>query len=155
MSKVSPELARSVIKSTRYITLATVDAAGQPWNAPVAGFPDEHFNFYWASDQKTQHSQNIRANGKAFVVIYNSARSDEEAWGVYLHGTAQEISDETTANHAAHLFKDDPYLPSDGSAYLGAHPRRIYQFTPEKVWMNDGEGEGADYVDFRVEVHLL
>jgi general stress protein 26 len=69
--------ARQILDTIVYATLATVSADGDPWNTPLAIYHfDSDYILYWASWQKNQHSQNIRANGKAFVVVYDSTPAD-------------------------------------------------------------------------------
>ncbi len=143
--------AQTILDSVRYIAVATVNEDGQPWNTPVAAFHfDNQCSLYWASWQDNQHSKNIRANGRAFVVAYDSTPVGGPTNGVYMLGTAMELSDEETM-HAALVFKDDPFNPSDGAQYLGDHPRRIYKFIPEKIWMNDDDSVNGDFIDIRKE----
>jgi general stress protein 26 len=147
------EKARSVLDSINYIAIATVDETGEPWNTPVASF---HFNndytLYWASWQENQHSKNIRATGKAFVVVYDSTPADSRpSAGVYMQGQALELFDEKEVIRAALVFKDDPYNPSDGKQYLGEYPRRIYKFVPSKIWTNNDEKINNKFIDVRVE----
>ena len=145
--------AKAVLDAINYISIATVSGDGQPWNTPVARF---HFNndytLYWASWQDNQHSKNIRANGKAFVVIYDSTPANNQpSEGVYMQGQAIELINEQEVMQAALVFEDDPYNPSDGKQYLGAYPRRIYKFVPEQIWMNDDDKVNGNFVDVRVE----
>lgn len=145
--------AKAVLNSVRYITIATVDEDRQPWNTPVASFHfDDDYTFYWASWQDNQHSQNIRSNGKAFVVVYDSTPvNGQPSAGVYMLGQAFELTEEQEAMQSALVFKDDPYNPSDGKQYLGDYPRRIYKFVPEKIWMNDDNEVNGSFVDVRKE----
>lgn len=145
--------AQAVLDSINYITVATADNDGTPWNTPVAGFHfDNDYTLYWASWQDNQHSKNIRVNSKAFVVIYDSTPADSKpSAGVYMLGKAYELANEQEAMQAALVFKDDPYNPSDGKQYLGSYPRRIYKFVPEKIWMNDDDKFNDNFVDVRVE----
>jgi len=145
--------ARAILDAINYITIATVSDDGQPWNTPVAGFHfDNDYTLYWASWQENQHSRNIRANGKAFVVVYDSTPADgQPSAGVYMQGKAFELPDEQEVMQAALVFKDDPYNPSDGKQYLGDYPRRIYKFVPEKIWMNDDSKVNSNFVDVRKE----
>jgi hypothetical protein len=145
--------AKSVLDSINYITVATVNETGEPWNTPVASF---HFNndytLYWVSWQDNQHSRNIRAAGNVFVVVYDSTPADSQpSAGVYMIGQASELSDEQEVMRAALVFKNDPYNPSDGKQYLGEYPRRIYKFVPSKIWMNDDDKINNNFVDVRVE----
>src|SRR5688572_29561900 len=64
--------AKEEINNRLYITLATVDNNYSPWNAPVYSAFDQKYSFYWMSSLTSQHSENIRLNGKAFAVIYDS-----------------------------------------------------------------------------------
>jgi general stress protein 26 len=147
------DTAKSILDSISYITIATVGEEGQPWNTPVAGFHfDGDYTLYWASWQGNQHSQNIRANGKAFVVVYDSTPANSQpSAGVYMQGQAIELTDEQEVMKAALVFKDDPYNPSDGKQYLGEYPRRIYKFMPEKIWMNSDSEVNGNFIDIRKE----
>jgi general stress protein 26 len=65
--------AKAVLDAIDYATLATVTKDGDPWNTPLAAFRfNDDYTFYWASWQNNHHSQNIRANGKAFIAVYDS-----------------------------------------------------------------------------------
>jgi hypothetical protein len=132
--------------------MATVSDDGQPWNTPVARFYfDGDPTLYWASWQDNQHSKNIRANGKAFVVAYDSTPADNQpSAGVYMHGRALELNNEDEVMQAALVFKDDPCNPSDGKQYLGDFPRRIYKFVAEELWLNDDSEVNGNFVDVRV-----
>lgn len=148
--------AQAILDTINYVTIATVSNDGQPWNTPVASF---HFDndsvLYWASWQDNRHSQNIRANGKAFVVVYDSTPANNQpSAGVYMQGEAFELTDEQEVMQAALVFKDDLYNPSDGRQYLGDYPRRIYKFVPEKIWMNDDDKVDGNFIDIRVEAEV-
>jgi general stress protein 26 len=145
--------AKAILDAINYITVATASNDGQPWNTPVAGFHfDNDYTLYWASWQDNQHSQNIRANGKAFVVVYDSTpESGQPSAGVYVQGKAFELTDEQEVMKAAMVFKGDPYNPSDGKQYLSDYPRRIYKFVPEQIWMNDDDKVNGNFVDTRME----
>lgn len=145
--------AQSIINSVAYMTIATVNKAGEPWNTPVAAYHfDGDYTLYWASWTNNQHSQNIRTNGKAFIVIYDSTPADgQPAQGVYIQAEVEEITDEQEAMKAALVFKNDPYNPSDGEEYLNDKPRRIYKAVPQQIWMNDDGDVNGDFIDIRKE----
>lgn len=147
------QAAKTILDVIAYITIATVSDDGKPWNTPVAGFHfDSDYTLYWASWRDNQHSQNIRANGKAFVVVYDSTPADNSpSAGVYMQGQTFELTGEQEVMQAALVFKDDPYNPSDGKQYLGDYPRRIYKFVAEKIWMNDDDKVNGNFVDIRKE----
>ena len=144
--------AKSIIDSIKYMTVATVDENGQPWNTPVAAFHfDGDYILYWASWAGNQHSKNIRANGKAFIVVYDSTPPGEPTNGVYIKAQASELIDEQEVLNAATVFKDDPYNPSDGQEYLGGKPRRIYKAVPHQIWTNSDSEVDGNFIDIRVE----
>jgi general stress protein 26 len=144
---------KAVLDAISYMTIATVNENSEPWNTPVASFRfDNDYAFYWASWRDNQHSQNVRANGNAFVVVYDSTPANgQPSAGVYMQGQAFELTDEQEVIQAALVFKDDPYNPSDGKQYLGDYPRRIYKFVPEQMWMNDDDTVNGNFVDVRVD----
>lgn len=145
--------AKAILNSINYVTIATVCEDGQPWNTPVAVFHfDDDYTIYWASWRDNQHSKNIRENSEIFVVAYDSTPSDNQpSPGVYMQGRAFEIADEREAIQAALVFKEDPYNPSDGKQYLGELPRRIYRFTPDKIWMNGDDEVNGNFIDVRLD----
>lgn len=40
------------------------------------------------------------------------------------------------------------------SHFMKAFPRRVYQFTPEKVWINGGSDIKGNFIDVRHELDL-
>jgi uncharacterized pyridoxamine 5'-phosphate oxidase family protein len=145
--------AREILNNIKFITIATVTEGGEPWNTPVAGFHfDDNYVLYWASWTNNQHSKNIRHNGKAFIVVYDSTPSDgNPSSGVYIQAKVTELNDKQEVIKAALVFKGDLYNPSDGNQYLGDHPRRIYKAKPIKVWMNGDGKVNGEFIDRRIE----
>src|SRR5690348_5423268 len=93
MSELHNKKSAEILKKIIYITLATVSKDGQPWNSPVYSAFDKDLNFYWASDKEGVHSQNVRANSKVFVVVYDSTMAEGTGEGVYMKGKAIELTD--------------------------------------------------------------
>jgi hypothetical protein len=142
-----------IIRNVKYMTIATASEDGQPWNTPVAWFRfNRDYVLYWASWVDNQHSKNIRDNGKAFIVIYDSTPADgKPSAGVYIQAETSELNDKDEVMQAAKVFGNDPYNSSDGHEYLGAKPRRIYKATPQKMWLNSDGNINGNFVDTRVE----
>jgi hypothetical protein len=145
-------IAQSIIDSIAYITVATVSDSGEPWNTPVAGYHfDGDYTLYWASWTDNQHSRNIRANGKVFIVVYDSTPANgQPAQGVYIRAEAYELTDGHEVMEAALVFKDDPYNPADGQEYLGDKPRRIYKAIATNVWLNSDSEIDGNFIDVRI-----
>ena len=146
--------ARSIIDSIQYLTIATVNQDGTPWNSPVHQVHDEQYIFYWLSDKNNQHSKNIRANGKVFGVIYDSTVPEGEGVGIYLDLDVTEVDDAVEITKARRIKKGDDYVSTPGE-FLGDAVRRVYRAVPTKIWINDAEiVDGVFVRDFKVSVPI-
>jgi hypothetical protein len=150
--------ARRTIHTVQYLTVATIDEHNRPWNAPVYTAFDDHYRFFWISDGEGQHSRNIRNNPDVFLTLFDSTipPGTGAGQGVYIRATAYELSDPSTVERALGLVTDraggarrDPgdYLRDD-------YPGRVYQATPEKIWVNDSTERFGARVDVRVDINL-
>lgn len=153
---VNQKTAKDIIESIKYITIATVDGTGQPWNAPVFTAFDESYNFYWVSSPDSQHSKNIKENNKIFLVIYDSTSPEGRTEnGVYLLTKAYEVEDREEIERAIKLYYGRKNKePRKAEEFMGNPPRKIYKAVPEKVWLNVFNDVNGTLVDHRVEVTL-
>lgn len=135
-----------------YATIATADKNGQPWNSPVWSFHDSDYTYYWCSWKNSQHSKNIRANSKVFLVVYDSTAPEGTGEGAYFQAEASEISDPNEI--AGILEKRSKHKPSSREVkeFQGDYPRRWYKAVPRKIWLNDEGDIGGNYIDIRKEV---
>jgi hypothetical protein len=140
---------RTIIDQVPFLTLASVDSAGQPWSTPLAYSYDPRGYIYWRSGQDSQHSRNVRANQRVFITIFQTV----EQPGLYLLATAEEISDMSEVEHALALDRH-PKFAEAPSAYQGDHPRRYYRARILKAWVNADDEESGSFVDIRHEVPL-
>jgi nitroimidazol reductase NimA-like FMN-containing flavoprotein (pyridoxamine 5'-phosphate oxidase superfamily) len=85
-------IARSIVDSNRFMTLATADADGLPWASPVWYAPADYTQFLWASKPGARHSRNIVQRPQVAIVIYDS---HEPGWwkAVYMTAIAEELAD--------------------------------------------------------------
>ena len=93
------KLARQIIGNIKYITIATASADGVPWNTPVYSAFDSDYNFYWASDQESQHSRNIAANPQVLLAIYDSTVPEGTGRGVYVQARATRLETDADIQH--------------------------------------------------------
>jgi len=94
MGNLTEELTELLFSSS-FMTLATSDSSGQPWATPVEFACDEVPRFYWVSLIDARHSQNVRANPHAALVIYDSTQAPgvhAEVQGLYAEGSVEELS---------------------------------------------------------------
>lgn len=147
--------AKTILNAIKYATLATVSKDGRPWNSPVYCVYDEHYNFYWASHTVSQHSINIRANGKVFIAIYDSTVPWGTGKGVFMQSEATEVTDEQEIIKACRLRRHRvPEANQPPEDFVGGSPRRVYRAIPKHIWMNeDGEMNGK-FIDIRKDATL-
>jgi hypothetical protein len=70
------------------LTLATVDSTGAPAAAAVFYAHDALLNLYFLSEEKTQHGQNILANGMVAATIQADGQEWRAIRGLQLRGQA-------------------------------------------------------------------
>ncbi|QBD81009.1 pyridoxamine 5'-phosphate oxidase family protein [Ktedonosporobacter rubrisoli] len=145
-------LVRAILSQLPYITLATATKDGLPWNVPVYAACDEAFNFFWVSAKYARHSQNIRANQRVAIVVYDSTVPSGTGKGVYIEARAYELADEQECSHAlACLQKRGWEDPPSVDMVLGATLRGAYKAVPENMWINTEDEHG---LDGRVQVDM-
>jgi uncharacterized protein YhbP (UPF0306 family) len=149
------ERAREIFEQIKHVTVATVSDDCQPWNTAVFTAFDKNGNIYWGSHVNSQHSKNIRANGKVFLLIYNSTTPAGTGLGLYIKATCTELNDTKEVRFAHSLLQARRIIPYWSlEAVQGKTPVRLYKATPEQVWTN-GEGQvDGYYIDTRVEENV-
>jgi nitroimidazol reductase NimA-like FMN-containing flavoprotein (pyridoxamine 5'-phosphate oxidase superfamily) len=85
-------IARSIIDSNRYMTLATSDETGLPWASPVWYAPAGYREFFWVSSPEARHSRNLATRPRLAIVIFDSHQPG--GWhAVYMSAVAEELTD--------------------------------------------------------------
>ncbi|HSW79566.1 MAG TPA: pyridoxamine 5'-phosphate oxidase family protein [Candidatus Saccharimonadales bacterium] len=160
LSKYSPEelsaRVKEIIERIKYITIATISEQHEPWNAPTFFAYDDKFNLYWGSPARSQHSQNIRANGQAYIVIYDSTVTPGTGKGVYIRAFCEELSNQDEMRAAFNLIRkrrgDISYWEFE--EFQPDRPIRLYKAEPKHIYTNGGVMVDGEYLDSRVEVTL-
>lgn len=156
MSAKLPTNAQKILETITYATIATVTVDGQPWNSPVYCAVDADHTIYWGSHIDSQHSRNLAANNRAFIVVYDSTAEPGTGAGVYLQVTCEQLTDYEEVEKAHALIqgrRPSPYWTLD--EVRGDSPVRLYRAVPRKIWMNsEGEKSGI-YIDTRKELLSL
>ncbi len=149
------EKAAGVIQRIQYINVASVTEEGLPWNTPVYCAFDKELNFYWLSWKENQHSKNIHNNPNVFVTIYDSTVPEGTGFGVYLQGRARAVTGlKDLAKAVVYGYKRRGAAVRDIVYFLGKYPRRVYKFTPEKVWVNGDSKKEGQFIDIKEEISL-
>ena len=85
-------VARDIIDSNAYMTLATADENGRPWASPVWYAAEGYAHFYWVSYPEARHSRNLAARPEVGVVIFDSQAPVGTGQGVYMSAIAEELA---------------------------------------------------------------
>lgn len=97
-------VARGVIDAISYMTLATADVDGRPWASPVWFAHREYEEFVWVSHPDARHSENLAANVRLGIAIYDSTVTPGEAEAVYVEAEGGEVTDEAEIPDALEVF---------------------------------------------------
>ncbi len=151
------KVALQILDSIQYATIATSDIDGNPWNTPVFCVADQDNNIYWSSHPGSEHSKNITASHKAFIVIYNSKATEGEGVGLYVQASASELKSNDEIEFALDLLgarRGKPFLHIE--KFLPGGQQRIYKATPIKAWLNDAHQDtDGDFIkDYRITVDI-
>ena len=85
-------VARDIIDSNAYMTLATADENGRPRASPVWYAAEGYAHFYWVSSPEARHSRNLAARPEVGVVIFDSQAPVGTGQGVYMSAIAEELA---------------------------------------------------------------
>ncbi len=144
--------AKTILTQIEYVTLATSSPDGVPWNAPIWAAFDEAYHFYWISAKYARHSQNIRANPRVALVVYDSTVPSGTGKGVYIEARAYELADSRECSHALACLQSRGWEhPPSVDMVVGATLRGVYKAVPENIWINTEDSNG---LDGRVEVNV-
>lgn len=145
---------RHVLETIEHATIATVSAEGRPWNTPVY-FAREYGAVYWTSRSDAQHSINIRHNGHAFFVIYDSGQDDASGAALYLDASATELTDEPAVARALEkIYRRRRQTPPDPTKFIQPAVHRVYCATVRRAWTNVLHSAGDCPWDERIEIVL-
>ncbi|MBO0879733.1 MAG: pyridoxamine 5'-phosphate oxidase family protein [Mycobacterium sp.] len=142
--------ARAILDRINYITLATVDEHGQPWNSPVCYAYDPAYRSYWGSHVDSQHSRNIRRNAHGFIVVYDSTVPPETGEGVFIDAHCVELSHPDDIAAAHRIIQARSPTPWTLEEVQGDAPVRLYRANPKRIWMNADGHENGVFIDIRV-----
>lgn len=154
------ERAAKIIKTNRYLTIATYDREGV-WCSPlnyVVG-PGEHLVFYSAHDAR--HSKAIGKSGKVSGAIFNSAAPSSEVDGLQFAGTCQVLKRESLEAAHEHYFRvnfaneeERQYWYRDVAKFSEGAKHRFYGIELREIYVIDFDSIEAERLDQRVRVHI-
>jgi len=70
-----------------------------------------------------------------------------------MSGVSTRIEDESEIDFASKLLSGrQGKTPRPAIEHMFSHPRRIYKFIPEKIWINGDDTIEKDFIDIRIEI---
>jgi Pyridoxamine 5'-phosphate oxidase len=85
-------VARGIIDSNAYMTIATADGAGLPWASPVWYAAAGYAEFYWVSSPEARHSRNLVARSEVSLVVFDSRGPIGKGQTVYVSAIVEELT---------------------------------------------------------------
>lgn len=135
------QIIRQFLETQATLSLATVNAEGQPEAAPVFYVSDDQFNLYWLSSTHVAHSVNLSAHSVVSGCIYPSVWQWEDIVGLQVKGEAQAISDERVREQILLLFLRKFQLPPTFDAVIASST--LYVLKPTWMrWVNNSVSFG-------------
>ena len=83
--------AERVLSSTRFMVLATADAAGTPWATPLWFAWNGRRHLYWVSRPGARHSVNIAERADVSLVVFDSQVAVGSASAFYARAAASLV----------------------------------------------------------------
>ena len=154
------EKAKRIIQKNIYMAIATASVNGKPWISPVFFAFDENYNLFWVSNKDSLHSNLVRSNPQAAIVVFDSSVPEGEGQGVYFEVNVEELNNEQEINHAMEVLDKrvtkDEFRVKKIEEVTNEGVWRIYKAIPVKISvLTSGEFINGQYVDKRVEVDLM
>ena len=91
------QVIREIIEASRYLVLATADAAGRPWSTPVYFAHIGFTEFFWVSSPDVTHSVNIAVRPEVGIAIFDSHAAIGAGQGVYMSAVATRLEGDEAA----------------------------------------------------------
>lgn len=154
MSNASTNKVHEILQQNMYCVVSSVQDDGTPWASPVFFGFDTDNKIYWRSWVDSNHSRNLRARPKAFVCVFDSRQPWGKGEGLYLQGTVRQIEGKAEAEYALTIIDSRSPQPKQVQEFLAPNPRRIYEFTPKKAWINSDSSINGQFIDTRKEAAL-
>ena len=123
-------LAREIIDANRYMTLATADADGRPWAAPVWYAHQAYTDLFWVSRPDARHSRNLAARPEVGIVIFDSTVPEGSGQAVYVEGLAGEVGEAELEEGSAVVSRRSEAggaAPWGVGDVTGSAPLRLYR----------------------------
>jgi nitroimidazol reductase NimA-like FMN-containing flavoprotein (pyridoxamine 5'-phosphate oxidase superfamily) len=152
--------AKAIINSNIYMSIATASKDGKPWISPVFFAYDENFNLYWVSNKESLHSNLLRSNPQAAIVIFDSTAAQGEGDAVYIEAEVKELDDEQEIKASMQILSArvsvDEFRVKEVWQVMDKGYWRIYKAKPTSISKSShGRTINGQYIDERVDIKLV
>jgi Pyridoxamine 5'-phosphate oxidase len=135
-------LARGIVDSNLYMTLATADEAGLPWASPVWYAVADYREFFWVSSPEARHSRNIAVRPRVAIVIFDSRAPEGTAQAVYVSAVAEELGGADVARGIGIFSRASAAAGGELSEWhledvRAPAPYRLYRARASEHWVLD------------------
>ena len=133
-------IARGIVDSNSYMTLATADRDGSAWPSPVWYAHADYTEFLWVSRPDARHSRNLAGRPGLGIVIFDSTAGVGAAQAVYVEAVAEELigadRDEAIAvfSRRSEALGARPWTSAD---VIAPAPLRLYRATASAHFVLD------------------
>src|SRR6266545_200360 len=136
-------VARDIIDSNRYMTLATADGDGRPWAAPVWYAHEGYSDFLWVSRPEARHSRNLTSRPGLAIVIFDSTVPEELSGAERERGIA--IYSRRSEAHGAGQWRGaDVVAPAAHRLYRArASQHFVLQANDQRILVHASRGPGT------------
>jgi hypothetical protein len=142
-------IARNILDTSSFMTLATADADGLPWASPVWFAQENYRDLYWVSAPDSRHSRNLAVRPELSIVVFDSGQTPGEVQAVYMSATAGQPDDVATEMGVFSRVSARSGLPGWGVARVTGDARlRLYKATVTEHYIMDPDAP----VDARLAV---
>src|SRR3989338_10068592 len=133
------KLAKDILRSNIYCTLATASHFGLPWAAPIFYALDDNYNFYFISRPQALHSRHIKINPHIALAVFDSHQPEGTGNGVQIAGKAYELNN-SEITVALKWYKSN-FVPNNPEFFMKKTGYRFYKIVPEKFYILDPEAK--------------
>ena len=142
------KLAKDILRSNIYCTLATASHFGLPWAAPIFYALDDNYNFYFISRPQTLHSRHIKINPHIALAVFDSHQPEGTGNGVQIAGKAYELK-KSEIKTSLKWYRSH-FVPMQPEFFMTKTGYRFYKIVPEKFYILYPEAKE----DKRIEVKI-
>jgi uncharacterized protein YhbP (UPF0306 family) len=118
----------ALLRAESTLALATADADGLPYVAPLFYLVDSDLTLYWFSSARSQHSLNLLREPRAAATVYRAVHHWRDIRGVQMSGVTSMVDDPALRKRIASEYCDRFQL---GTAFrLAIRQSTLYAFKP-------------------------